>query len=61
MNCEKIETKWIAYLDGKASAAERREVEAHLVACTACSPRRGVSRDVGRARRASADHAVGVV
>lgn len=39
MNCEKIETKWIAYLDGKASAAERREVEAHLVACTACSAR----------------------
>jgi anti-sigma factor RsiW len=39
MNCEKIEKKWIAYFDGKASAAERREVEAHLGECAACSAR----------------------
>jgi anti-sigma factor RsiW len=39
MNCEKIDKKWIAYFDGKASAAERREVEAHLESCTACSQR----------------------
>jgi anti-sigma factor RsiW len=39
MNCEKLETKWIAYFDGKASAAERRDVEAHLDACGACAQR----------------------
>jgi anti-sigma factor RsiW len=39
MNCEKLENKWIAYLDGKASAAERREVEAHIAACGACAQR----------------------
>jgi anti-sigma factor RsiW len=44
MNCEKIESKWIAYLDGKASAAVRREVEAHLAACAACTERAGEYR-----------------
>ena len=39
MNCEKIENKWIAYFDGKASASERREVEAHIQACGACAQR----------------------
>jgi anti-sigma factor RsiW len=39
MNCEKLETKWIAYFDGKASAAERRDVETHLDACGACAQR----------------------
>lgn len=39
MSCEKIEKKWIAYFDGKSSAAERRDVEAHLAACAACSQR----------------------
>jgi len=39
MNCEKLETKWIAYFDGHASAAERRDVEAHVEACGACAQR----------------------
>jgi anti-sigma factor RsiW len=39
MSCEKIEKKWIAYFDGKASATERREVEAHIEACGACAQR----------------------
>ncbi len=39
MNCERMENRLIAYLDGKASAADRREVEAHLAACGACRTR----------------------
>ncbi len=36
MNCEQMENRLIAYLDGKANRTERREVEAHLAACAAC-------------------------
>jgi len=39
MNCKKIEGKWIAYLDGKASPSERREVESHLALCSDCRQR----------------------
>jgi anti-sigma factor RsiW len=39
MNCERIETMLVAYLDGKARESERREVEAHLEACAACRKR----------------------
>jgi anti-sigma factor RsiW len=39
MSCEKIEKTWIPYIDGKASAAERRGVEAHLETCAECSQR----------------------
>ena len=39
MNCERMETQLIAWLDGKASESERREVELHLVACAACRER----------------------
>ena len=39
MNCQRIENVLIAYLDGGATAAERREVEAHLAACGACQTR----------------------
>jgi anti-sigma factor RsiW len=39
MNCEKMGIKLIAYLDGNASAGERREVEAHLADCGACRTR----------------------
>jgi anti-sigma factor RsiW len=39
MNCEKMGIKLIAYLDGKASAGERREVEAHLADCSGCQTR----------------------
>ncbi len=39
MNCERIEKRLIAYMDGRASAAERREVEAHLADCGPCRTR----------------------
>ncbi|MFY9583905.1 MAG: zf-HC2 domain-containing protein [Candidatus Acidiferrales bacterium] len=39
MNCERIEKQMIAYMDGRASSAERREVEAHLADCGACRTR----------------------
>ena len=39
MNCEQMENRLIVYLDGKASAADRREVEAHLAACSVCRAR----------------------
>ncbi|MGD0840041.1 MAG: zf-HC2 domain-containing protein [Candidatus Acidiferrales bacterium] len=39
MNCQQIEKKWIAYFDGKASAAVRRDVESHLAECAACRQR----------------------
>ncbi len=39
MNCKRMEKRLITYLDGRASAAERRDVEAHLAACGACRTR----------------------
>lgn len=39
MNCERMESQLIAYLDGRASVAERREVDQHLAACAACRAR----------------------
>jgi anti-sigma factor RsiW len=39
MNCERYETRLIAYMDGRATAAERGEVELHLVACSECRAR----------------------
>ena len=39
MNCEKFETRLIAYMDGRATDAERSEVELHLVACSECRAR----------------------
>lgn len=39
MNCQGMEQDLIAYLDGKASPAARRQVEAHLHACAACQER----------------------
>lgn len=39
MNCERMENRLIAYLDGRAGQAERSDVEAHLAACTACRTR----------------------
>jgi anti-sigma factor RsiW len=39
MNCERIENQLIAYLDGKAKPAERRQVESHLAECAACRQR----------------------
>ena len=39
MNCQRMEKNLIAYLDGKASASERRKVEAHLAGCGECRER----------------------
>ena len=39
MNCERIGKRLIAYVDGRATQAERREVEAHLATCSACRTR----------------------
>ena len=39
MNCERMETVLIAYLDGRARDDERRDVEKHLSACAVCRTR----------------------
>ena len=39
MTCARMETELIAYLDGRAGADERREVEAHLAVCADCGAR----------------------
>jgi anti-sigma factor RsiW len=39
MNCERIGSSLIPYLDGRASTSERRKVEEHLAACAACRTR----------------------
>jgi len=39
MNCEKMEARLIAYMDGKATEAERHEVDLHLIACAECRTR----------------------
>lgn len=39
MNCEKFENLLVAYMDGRATEADRRDVELHLVACSACRTR----------------------
>ena len=47
-NCQKIEKELITYLDAKASPAERRQVEGHLVECAACRERADEFRTVLR-------------
>ena len=39
MNCERMETQCIAYLDGRATPLERHEVDEHLAVCPACRRR----------------------
>jgi anti-sigma factor RsiW len=39
MTCERMEQELIAYLDGRAAAAQRREVEEHLAVCADCGAR----------------------
>jgi anti-sigma factor RsiW len=39
MNCERMETLWITYLDGRATPRERHEAEQHLAGCAACRAR----------------------
>ena len=46
MKCEDVEKGLIAYVDARATAAERRDVEAHLVTCAACRARVEAFRSV---------------
>ena len=39
MNCERFEARLVAYMDGRATDAERAELELHLVACSECLAR----------------------
>lgn len=39
MNCRDTEKRLVAYLDGKLSGAERRQMETHLAACAECQER----------------------
>lgn len=39
MNCQAIEQDFVAYLDGNANPATRRQVEEHLHGCAACRER----------------------
>lgn len=39
MSCKRIEGKLIAFMDGRAGDADRRAVESHLTACSACKAR----------------------
>lgn len=39
MSCERMGTILVGCMDGRASEAERRELEAHLASCTACATR----------------------
>jgi len=48
MKCEQIEAQLIAYLDGRVSVRERREVEQHLAGCEECRERVAGFRGVWR-------------
>lgn len=39
MKCQQIERSLLAYLDTRATPAERRQVETHLAECSACTER----------------------
>jgi anti-sigma factor RsiW len=39
MSCKRIEGKLIAFMDGRASDADRRAVKSHLAECAACKAR----------------------
>jgi|SRR5882672_934964 len=39
MSCEKMETRILAYVDGRLKESERAEMEKHLVGCSACGLR----------------------
>ena len=51
MKCEDVEQGLIAFVDERASAAERRDMESHLAGCAVCRARveefRGVSNLLG--------------
>jgi anti-sigma factor RsiW len=39
MSCKRIEGKLVAFMDGRASEADRRVVESHLAECAGCKAR----------------------
>jgi anti-sigma factor RsiW len=39
MKCEEVSNELMAYVDGRASAGARREIEEHLAGCAACQTR----------------------
>jgi len=46
MKCEDVSKDLIAYLDGRASASDRRKIEGHLASCPACRSRAEEMRKV---------------
>jgi anti-sigma factor RsiW len=47
MSCQKMETRILAYVDGRLKEGERVEVEKHLEGCAACRLRANEFRAVG--------------
>ena len=47
MSCGKMETRILAYVDGRLKESERVEVEKHLAGCAACRLRVNEFRAVG--------------
>ena len=47
MSCQKMETRILAYVDGRLKEDERAEVEKHLEGCAACRMRANEFRAVG--------------
>ena len=39
MNCQRLETLWVPYLDGELPAGQQKAVAAHLAACVSCAER----------------------
>ena len=47
MSCQKMETRILAYVDGRLKEGERAEVDKHLAGCAACRLRENEFRAVG--------------
>ncbi|HXJ47457.1 MAG TPA: zf-HC2 domain-containing protein [Candidatus Dormibacteraeota bacterium] len=47
MSCQKMETRILAYVDGRLKEGERSEVDKHLAGCAACRLRVNEFRAVG--------------
>ncbi len=52
MKCEEVSEGLVAYMDGRASAAERQGIEQHLAVCPACRTRAEEFRAVWNALEA---------
>ncbi len=46
MGCEKMESRILAYMDGRLNESERLQVQKHLASCAACSVRANEFRAV---------------